>query len=154
MNRRQRMLGGFLLLAILSAVSAWLALQWRYPYGRSHCCIKSMLLALNLYAQEHQGRFPAGQPSPEASLSLLYKAKLIDADVLRGKTAKEEEVRALLDRGELLGPKSCGWHYVEGLNQSDDGRLALLWDKAGLGHYGERHRRAWREVLLVDGDIK
>ena len=43
-----------------------------YPYGSSHCCLKVLGLALLSYAETHDGHFPAGAGSPEASLSLLY----------------------------------------------------------------------------------
>ena len=54
-------------------------------------------------------------------------------------------------RGELLGPESCGWHYVEGLTKNDDPRLALLWDKEGLGHFGQRSLKRSHCVILCDG---
>jgi hypothetical protein len=108
-----------------------------YPYGPSHCCLKGVGLALLTYAKENGGHYPAGAGSPEASLSLLYRKGSLDAETLRGKTVPVEKVQRILERGELLGPDSCGWHYVEGLTTSDDGRLALVWDKVGLGHNGE-----------------
>src|SRR5262249_15124238 len=66
---------------------------------------------------------------------------------------QESVARRVLASGGLLGPETCGWHYVEGLNQTDDVRTAMLWDKEELGHYGERHRKSGREVLLLGGDI-
>ncbi|HET6574539.1 MAG TPA: hypothetical protein VFG68_13105 [Fimbriiglobus sp.] len=32
-----------------------------------------------------------------------------------------------------MGPETCGWHSVEGLRATDERRLALCWDMAGLG---------------------
>ena len=152
--KRRTLAGGVFLACFLVLGLAWALLQWRYPYGHSHCCLKTMFLALELYAQEHGGRYPAGQSSPEASLSLLYREGLIDADVLGGKSIRKSVARRALESGGLLGPETCGWHYVEGLNQTDDVRTAVLWDKEELGHYGERHRKAGREVLLLGGDMK
>lgn len=151
MNRRSLALGVVLPCCLLLGL-AWV-LQWRYPYGRSHCCIKSMFLALEIYAHEHGGLYPAGQSSPEASLSLLYREGLIDADLLCGTSVPESVARRVLESGGLLGPDTCGWHYVEGLTQKDDVRAAILWDKQELGHYGKRHRRSGREVLTVGGDV-
>jgi len=139
---------------VLLLLSGWALLQWRYPYGRSHCCIKSMFLALELYAQEHGGIFPAGQASPEASLSLLHSEGLLDADILRGKTVKEERVREAFAAASPLGPETCGWQYVEGLSQADDARIAILWSKGELGHYGEHFLHPAREVLLLGGGTK
>ena len=130
--------------------------QHRYPYGWSHCCDKQLVLALITYADRHDGWFPRGEASPEASLSLLHREdpELVTADLLRGKTVPEEVVRARLESGALLTPETCGWNYIEGLRNDDDPQLALFWDKAGLGHNGERLSDGGHFVGLVSGIIE
>jgi len=138
-------------LAVLAA-AALTYYKRKFPYGYSHCCIISMQLALWSYAEDHGGRFPAGESSPEASLSLLYRTEYIrDPDILRGMTVPEETARRILERGGLLGPDNCGWHYVEGLTQADDERIALLWPKVALGHNGQRTKDNGRQVIVVGG---
>jgi hypothetical protein len=44
----------------------------------------------------------------------------------------------MLERGELLGPETCGWNYVEGLSLDSNPKLALFWDKEGLSEIGAR----------------
>jgi hypothetical protein len=122
----------------------------RFPYGVSHCCILQFTSALEMYAQGNNGYFLAGQSSPEASLSLLYRTQLVPAGVLRGKTVPESVVEKILLGGGLLGPETCGWHYVEGLSTNDDSRIAVIWDKVGLGHDGKNIDS--HEVLFLDGD--
>jgi hypothetical protein len=95
------------------------------------------MFALHQYAEDHGGAYPAGEATPEASLSLLYP-KYANEYVLQGKTVPLDVVKVTLERGSRLGPDTCGWHYVEGLRLDDDPRLALCWDKVGLGHNGER----------------
>jgi hypothetical protein len=73
---------------------------------------------------------------------------------LRGKTIPERSVRVRLEAGELLTPETCGWHYVEGLRNDDDRRLALFWDKAGLGHNGERLTDRGHYVCFIGGHIE
>src|SRR6267142_2049671 len=127
------------ILAVLTVLGfAYYYYHHRYPYGWSHCCDKVLAFALFQYADEHDGWFPQGEATPEASLSLLYRQDPALAYNLRGKTVPESIVRARLEAGELLTPETCGWHYVEGLRKDDDPRLALFWDKVGLGHNGER----------------
>src|SRR5262249_2042226 len=93
----------------------------KFPYGYSHCCDAVLMMTLDNYAKTHAGRYPAGEASPEASLSLLYYGPYeVGAETLRGKTVPAEVVRRLFDAGKLLDPDSCGWHYVEGLTNSDD----------------------------------
>jgi hypothetical protein len=123
--------------------------RYRYPYGWSHCCDKQLMFALHEYAEDHGGMYPSGEATPEASLSLLYP-KYANAELLRGKTIPVEVVAAILERGERLTPETCGWHYVEGLTLRDDRRLALLWDKVGLGHNGQRSSDGGRTVLFVN----
>ena len=135
------------------AFSLWLN-RPRYPYGPSHCCIKGMMFALLDYADAHERFFPAGEVTPEASLSLLYREGFIDAETLRGKTVPEDVTRAILENGGLLGPDTTGWHYVEGLTRNDDRRIAILWDEVGLGHNGQVTHDGGREVVFVDGSIE
>lgn len=123
-----------------------------YPYGRSHCCILIMMFALDGYAGENGGKFPAGGESPEADLTQLYRSGYVDAGTLRGMTVPEETVQKILKRGDLLGPDTCGWHYVSGLTQADNPRLALLWCKSALNHNGRVSKDGGREVVFVGMD--
>ena len=150
----------FLVPAILAATGyGWYCFS--FPYGYTHCCLKQLGMALDSYAESHQGRFPAGESCPEASLSLISREHLgIGPEVLCGKTIPAERARRVLDRGDLLGPDTCDWHYVEGLTLADDPRIAILWDKIGLGHFGERlsggGHSIWRlrdgEEVVSDAD--
>lgn len=124
--------------------------RYRYPYGRSHSCDKALYIALLNYADKHGGCFPSGQDTPEASLSLLYPS--VDAEVLRGKSVPYDRVKEILESGRLLSPETCGWHYVEGLTLRDDPELALFWDKAGLGHNGERLPDGGHIVIFIHGN--
>jgi hypothetical protein len=126
--------------------------RYTYPYGVSHCCLLGLGGSLRQYAQEHHGRFPAGGICPEASLSLLDRDHNGDfAEVLCGKTKSAAAAKALLQRGEPLGPDTCDWHYVEGLTLADDPRLAIVWDKVGLGHAGQRLPQGGHSICRLDG---
>jgi hypothetical protein len=142
------------LISVLACLGILLGLGYiyykhTYPFGQSHCCIKNMYFALERYADENGGRYPAGQSSAEASLSLLYKSNFMDAHTLRGMTVSEETTRKILEGGGLLGPDTCGWHYVPGLTKADDPEIAILWCKHALGHFGERTKNGGREVVFV-----
>jgi hypothetical protein len=124
-----------IVLGVLAAVGygAW---RHHFPYGWSHCCDLQLGMALRQYAEIYNGFLPAGEKTPEASLSLLHGADLANANLLRGKIVSESAVQERLDKGQRLTPETCGWHYVEGLRDDDDGRIAVLWDKVGLDHNG------------------
>ena len=134
---------------------AYARYRYVYPYGRSHCCNKQLYFALLEYADQHGGNFPAGEATPEASLSLIHDRHGHDyANLLCGKTGSEESTKRVLDDGKLLSPETCGWHYLEGLRSDDDPQLALFWDKEGLGHNGERLTGGGHIVMFVDGFTK
>ena len=123
-----------------------------YPYGQSHCCDKQLYSVLAMYAHAHDGDFPSGEATPEASLSLIQGTDGHDcAYLLCGKSGSAAVVKNILDDGKLLGPDTCGWNYVEGLRSNDDSRLALFWDKEGLAHNGMRLDAGGHIVMFVDG---
>lgn len=138
----------------LLAAGAWAYYKATFPYGHSHCCILGMSGALQNFAEDNGGRYPAGQASPEASLSLLYRSNYINAYTLRGMTLPEQDVQRILQGGKLLGPESCGWHYVPGLTKADDPGLALLWCKQPLGHNGQRTKDGGRQVVFIGNGVE
>jgi len=107
-------------------------------------------MSLTDYANDHSGFLPQGESSPEASLSLLNHEEYgIGAEVLRGKTVPLEVTQAALELDGVLGPESCGWHYVEGLTLTDNPEIAVIWDKVGLGHNGQRLPNGGHEVFFL-----
>lgn len=134
--------------------------KMKYPYGWSHCCIGLLTKALWMYADDHGGRYPSGEKTAEASLSLLYKEKLSDGspyatpDLLRGMTVPEQTTKQILEGGGLLGPESCGWHYVPGLTANDDSSIAIVWCKAPLHHNGDYQKDGGRQVGYVGGNVE
>lgn len=151
--------GRTLVIAVLGILVAMAAggmfyYKWKFPYGYSHCCSVAMANALCMYAIDHAGRYPDGESSPEASLSLLHRSRYIpDPEILRGMIVPEAPVRRILESGGLLCPDTCGWHYVPGLSASDDGGIAILWCKVPLGHDGQRTKDGGREVVFVNSRI-
>lgn len=135
------------LLSLAAVGFAWY--HYTFPYGKSHSCIKQIGLALVMYADDNDGWFPSGEETPEASLSLLY-GDLLNIYLLAGKTTSPAMAQQAIDEHGRLGPESCGWHYVEGLRADDDPEIAVVWDKVGLGHNGQRLKSGGHEVLFVD----
>ena len=149
-KRRLLITGGIVVL--LCGVAAYSHYKTKYPYGWSHACDKILSSSLASYAQDHDGNFPTGEPTAEACLSLLYQEEyLVSAQVLAGKNIDVEVAEQVLSQGQLLGPQTCGWHYVPGLSRMDDDRLALFWDKPGLGHNGEILDGGGHIVWFVSG---
>jgi len=141
-------------LLILLAYGVW---RQHFPYGNSHCCDLQLGTALREYASIYGGYLPAGEKTPEASLSILYGTVPwfngpYGANLLRGKIVPEAAVQARLDQGQRLTPETCGWHYVEGLRDDDDGQIAVCWDKVGLDHFGGLLPDGSHTVLYLFGN--
>ena len=144
-----------LILIVLGVVGGWIWWRYTFPFGYSHACSKGLGLTLRIYAGDHDGWLPYGGPTPEASLGLIAKDDAASAEwVLGGKNVKPEVVKAALARDEGITPETCGWHYVEGLRETDDPQIAVAWDKVeGLWHNGNRRRGLMHEVICLDGSI-
>jgi hypothetical protein len=140
---------------LVIALLGWAWWSYRYPFGWSHSCSKILGSSLRLYAGDHDGWLPHGQATPEASLSLLVKEDPSSQALLRGKHLQQSVVDAALQRDGVLGPESCGWHYIEGLHEDDDPQIASVWDKVtGLWHNGDRRDYIMHEVLLLNGSMQ
>ncbi len=138
---------------IILSVAVWGWYRHKYPYGYRHVCCKVLSGELQVYAQDHDGWFPHGGLTPEASLAMLGKEPWC-ARLLAGKNLRFEAVAAALTNG-TFGPDTCGWHYVEGLRQDDDPSIAIVWDKpVGLGHWADRNPYLMHEVIYVDGSTR
>jgi len=152
--RKKRIAVIGLLLLLLVGVP-WGCWKRQFPFGYSHCCDKGLHGLLWNYAEAHNGEFPKGEATPEASLTLLQRYFTNDdidfAELLRGKSVPKSVTADVISRNELLGPESCGWHYVEGLRKDDDPRLALFWPKESLSHFGQRLSEGGHIVTFVNG---
>ena len=118
-----------------------------YPFGAEHRCDKQLWFALREYAEQHGGKFPSGEATPEASLSLLGAKWTY---LLHHRGVATETVQNILERGELLTPETCGWNYVEGLRMDSNGAIALFWDKEGLSEIGQRLSGGGHNVTFVN----
>jgi hypothetical protein len=128
--------------------------RYYYPLGREHRCDKALWFVLVEYGEKHGGAFPSGQATPEASLSLVHSLDPSGSEyssLLHRRDVSADVVRQILQGGQLLGPNTCGWEYVEGLRLDSNPSLALFWDKEGLGHNGERLSGGGHVVTFVDG---
>ena len=135
--------------ALADPLSALIRLNHlKFPYGYSHRCILQLAAPLFASADEHTGKFPTGEYTPGASMSLLSRTQLLDAELLHGKTAPRCMVEAELAGGGLLA-HDCGRHCVAGLRINSDPGIGISWYKVGFGHNGQKSD--CHEVLFLTG---
>ena len=151
----RRRIAIFLVVAICASAAVWWKLaQKKYPYGRHHACSKNLGLSLRLYANDHGGWYPFGGKTPEESLSLMRSNgdPYSITHVMRGKHLEQKNVDDAFARDGVLGPSSCGWHYVEGLQKDDSPQLAVAWDRVtGVNHFGQWSKELQCEIVRLDG---
>ena len=136
--------GGILLVALGVVGYHW----YMYPYGYHPACARALKLALIQYAGENDGKYPEGEATPEASLSLLYP-EYMSGKILAGKSKSGAVADKILKAGGRLGPDTCDWHYVEGLTENDNMEIALFWDKTNIDHNGRRRFDGAHEVFRM-----
>src|SRR5438132_1528310 len=77
-------LSGAAIALLLIVLALYVYYRRTFPYGGSHCCDLILHKALEEYAGNHDGAFPSGGSTPEASLSLLYSnVNWMTPDLLR-----------------------------------------------------------------------
>jgi hypothetical protein len=108
--------------------------------------------ALDYYAQIHDGHYPTGGGSPEASLHFLYRDGIADPEMLAG-AIDPKLVREHLENGLVLDRQTCGWHYVEGLTLRDDWRIAILWNEDSSDRVASGTQNAHLVVYLQDPSV-
>ena len=124
--------------------------KYTYPYGGKPARLPVVMMALRSFASEHEGAFPNVNKQPLASLVLLYPRYLADPVDLAGITGDEKAVVKNVVAGEPLDGSICSWVYWPGFNDTNDARIAVLWEeKSGVGFNG--HRLSGHAVGFVDG---
>lgn len=144
-----------LIAAILGKPALEYYQKYQYPYGAEHRCDKAVYLALYTYAEKHGKAFPSGEATPEASISLIHTLEEHSpyaSQLLHRRDVPKELLDQIFQRGELPGPDTCGWNYVEGLRLDSNPELALFWDKEGLSEVGMRLSGGGHMVTFVSGN--
>ncbi|BDS08131.1 hypothetical protein NT6N_31710 [Oceaniferula spumae] len=139
------------LLLLLGAVG-YGYFRYQHPYGSSHHCSKMFPLFFHEYAEDHDGNYPSAG-GEAASLALLVDYGM-PVKFLAGKSVSPSDTEKYYAQHGTLSDEVCGWHYVEGLKNTDPSELAIMWPKVPLGHNGERLKRPAYEVIFIDGSIR
>jgi hypothetical protein len=115
-------------------------------------CIQCAGLALEIYADQHQGRFPFDPKGYPSALLML------DEGYFTNLTGPGYEAAPLIEAkrtGKRLSEEECGRVYVQGLTTKSNQEIALLFDKLPTpgGDHCHLPLRLWqplgREVWCV-----
>jgi hypothetical protein len=142
---------GLLLLLVLAVFAIN---RFNLFHAHEHC-MKGAGLSLLMYASEHQGRFPYHTNGFGDALILVLRES---GDKGQTFTAPGDDGALLNERlksGEDVPEARCTRAYVQGLCETNNPEIALLFDRYPT-RGGDHGRRPWgpklREVWMLGGD--
>ena len=155
MRWTKRILWG--LLALVAALVTFVAYCWIFYPAHQHC-IKAAGMHFLLYEEDHQGRLPFDTNGFGDALMLLVKSYPPDGwRCLTGVGDDGSVFRAALAFGAHIPEEKCSRVYVQGLSETNDPNIAILFDRYS-NPGGDHFRRPWgpmlREVCLLDGSMQ
>lgn len=137
---------------------------WKFNLSRTHQhCIKNAGLTLRLFAEAHEGKFPVHTNGFGDALLLLIREDALekwDTNNIRYITGPGDDgtmYQEALRTGANVLEEKCSRIYVQGLSESNNPDIAILFDKKSVPG-GDHFRRPWgpllREVCMLDGSMK
>jgi len=106
------------------------------------------------YAHDHEGWLPKSDKGPFDALQKLYP-DYCDGPELVGLSGDRDALLRALKNGEPLNAKLTSWVYVQGLRDTDDASLAVLWEsKSGLSSDGKNYHANGHAVIFLNATRK
>jgi hypothetical protein len=116
------------------------------------------------YAVDHDGRLPYDTNGFGNALLILVKGGYLgDTDgvysigPITGPGDKGAVFKKTLKTGERIPEEKCSRVYIQGLSETNDPQIAILFDKKSCRE-GDHFRRPWgpleRETCLLDGSMR
>jgi hypothetical protein len=143
---------GVLVLALMPIAG----LMFNWFHAHEHC-IKGTGIALRTYAMDHGGKFPFHTNGFGDAVVLLLRGMYDDP---RGFTAPGDDgslYKECLRTGAHMPGERCTRAYVQGLSDSNNPEIALVFDRYPT-RGGDHFRRPWgpllREVAMLDGSMR
>jgi hypothetical protein len=120
-------------------------------------CMKQTGLSLRLYARDHGGRFPFHTNGfGDAIVMLLRENTSAPARLFTAPGDDGTMLRECMKTGADVPENRCTRAYVQGLSESDDPGIAVVFDRYPT-RGGDHFRRPWgpfqREVCFLDSSM-
>jgi len=160
-RRRKWAIWGSLILIPTMGAAAYLGMLYFNVFHAHEHCIVQTGSAFQNYASDHQGKLPYSTNGFGSALLLLVQGDYLGdsnrASALQLLTGPGDDGHAFgeaLRTGEPVPENECSRIYFQGLSQTNNNEIAILWDKKSTPG-GDHARRPWgpllREVCLLDG---
>ena len=154
---------GCLLIPVLAPLTFICLMGLNVFHAHEHC-IKQAGLAFHTYARDHDGRLPYDTNGFGNALLLLVKGGYL-GDIkgvnsigpVTGPGDKGQVFKRALKTGERIPEELCSRIYIQGLSETNDPQIVILFDKKSCPG-GDHFRRPWgpreREICLLDGSMQ
>lgn len=161
---RRKWLVGILATVVILLVAVAMYV-WTHPlifnesfFGHAHCMPQAGI-ALRQYARDHHGKFPAHTNGYGDALLLLLAEGHAVSGILTGPGYSGDVFDRAIASHADVPETECGRVYVQGLTDSNDEALAVLFDKLPTPgdhtHFLARIRHPLgREVCFLDGHFE
>lgn len=157
-TRRKRWLfwGSVILIPTLVGALYTCAAVLNIFHAHEHC-MKAAGLGLQAYAHEHHGNFPSDTNGFGNALLLLVKEEYCSIREITGPGDDGAIFKEAIKTGAPIPEEKCSRVYIQGLSDSNNPEIAILFDKKPT-RGGDHFRRPWgsllREVSLLDGSMR
>lgn len=158
-GRKKLVIWGCVLLIPVVLVSALVLVPVFNVFHAHEHCIKQAGVAFKEFAMDNGGKFPYDTNGFGNALLLLAKGGYLgDTNYVGQITGPGDDgslFREALKTGARIPEQKCSRIYIQGLSETNNPEIAILWDKKSCPG-GDHFRRPWgpliREVCLIDGE--
>jgi len=163
-RRKKRVIWGMALLIPVFFVAAYIGIGlFNVFHAREHC-IKQAGIAFKQYQYDNYGNLPYDTNGFGNALLLLVKAGYLgdtnspySIGPITGPGDDGSFFEEALKTGAPIPEQKCSRIYIQGLSETNNPQIAILWDKKSSPG-GDHFRRPWgtllREVCLLDGSMQ
>ncbi len=156
---------GSLIFIPVFLVAAFICMAVFNVFHAHEHCIKQAGLAFRTYALDNNGDFPYDTNGFGNALLLLVKGGYLGDDTngqysigpITGPGDDGRVFRGALKTGAPIAEQKCSRIYIQGLSETNNPNIAILWDKKSSPG-GNHFHRPWgpllREVCLLDGSMQ
>lgn len=147
---------GLMAIMVLFAIGVGVLIYARSLPPMHQHCIKAAGSALRMYATDHGGMYPVHTNGFGDALVLLVVGEYDNGHTLVGVDDDGSLLRIAATNKTDVPEELCTRIYVQGLSESDNPEIAILFDRFSVR--GGDHRRGigpyLREVLMADGFMR
>lgn len=163
MTRRTKRVIWALILVPAFLVAAYVSMSVFNVFHAHEHCIKQAGVAFRTYALDNYGNYPYDTNGFGNALLLLVKGGYLgdtNGEYIGPITGPGDDgslFRQALKTGTRIPEQQCSRIYIQGLSETNNPEIAILWDKKSSPG-GDHFRRPWgpllREVCLLDGSMQ